>query len=56
MAKYRKLNGKDTWHWCRNCSNWPTANYAKRWDKPTGSGDELCNECRAKEKDGTCES
>jgi len=50
--KYRKLKGSDTWHWCRNCSNWPTSNYVERDAKPTSG--ELDNECLAKEKAGTC--
>jgi len=49
---YRKRNGTDTWHWCRNCSNWPTKDYVERQTKPTSG--ELCNECKAKEKAGTC--
>ena len=49
---YRKLYGKDAWHWCKNCSNWPTANFEEKATKPTSG--ELCNECRAKEKAGTC--
>lgn len=49
---YRRRNGSDTWHWCRNCNNWPTSDFVSRDTKPT-SGD-LCNECRAKEANGTC--
>lgn len=49
---YRKVKGRDTWHWCRNCSNWPTANYETSSTKP--SSGELCNECKGKEKSGSC--
>ena len=52
MVEYRKKKGSDTWHWCRNCNNWPISNYDKRYDKP--SGNELCNECIAKDKKGQC--
>src|SRR5687768_13623506 len=24
---YRRLKLSDTWHFCRNCTSWPTANY-----------------------------
>ena len=24
---YRRTNGNDTWHWCRNCSEWPAADF-----------------------------
>lgn len=52
--KYRRLKGKDTWHWCTNCSNWPTGGYDERDGKPTSG--ELCNECRAKESARTCQT
>ncbi len=52
MVEYRKRKGSDTWHWCKNCSNWPTSDYDVIYTKPiTG---ELDNECRAKEKEGKC--
>lgn len=50
---YRKTRGKDTWHWCKNCSNYPTSNYEEQQQKPTSG--ELCNECRSKESSGTCQ-
>ncbi len=49
---YRRKKGYDTWHWCQNCSNWPTSNYDESQSKP--SSGELCNECLGKEKAGTC--
>ena len=49
---YRKRNGNDTWHMCRNCSNWPTTGYTEQTPKPTTG--EFCNECLAKQKAGTC--
>ena len=52
MATYRKKKGSDTWHWCRNCSNWPTWDYDERSTEPTSG--EKCNECRSKDKAGTC--
>ncbi|MEA1994963.1 MAG: hypothetical protein U9N18_02235 [Campylobacterota bacterium] len=53
MAEYRKRKGRDTWHWCKNCSNWPISDYETRRSKPTSG--ELCNECKSKEKEGSCE-
>lgn len=50
---YRKKRGGDTWHWCRNCSNWPTSDYDEQHTKPTTG--ELCNECKAKDSAGTCQ-
>jgi len=52
MTTYRKRRGSDTWHWCKNCSLWPTSDYEERATKP--SSDELCNQCKAKEKGGKC--
>lgn len=51
---YRKAKGYDTWHFCTNCSRWPTSNYDeyKSTSRPTNG--ELCNECRAKEASGNC--
>lgn len=49
---YRKKRGSDTWHFCSNCSNWPTSDYDEQDSKP--SWGELCNECQAKKKDGNC--
>jgi hypothetical protein len=49
---YRKRKGTDTWHWCQNCSNWPTSNYDEQWMKPTTG--ELDNECKAKEAAAKC--
>lgn len=51
--KYRRRRGSDAWHWCRNCSNWPTSGYE---ESDTGSGGEKCDECRAKERNGNCQS
>lgn len=50
---YRKRKGTDTWHWCRNCSSWPTSDYTEQATKPTSG--ELCNQCRSKEQNGTCQ-
>lgn len=47
MREYRKRKDSDTWHWCKNCSNWPTRDYDVRYSKPTTG--ELDNECRAKD-------
>jgi len=54
MATYRKKNGKDTWHWCTNCSNWPTSDYTERSTKPPHGSGELCDQCQAKTDKGEC--
>ena len=50
--EWRRKKGSDTWHWCVNCSNWPTANYEVSHAKPTSG--ELDNECKAKDAAGDC--
>ena len=53
MVEYRRKKGRDTWHWCKNCSNWPTGpDVERRYSKPVSG--ELCNECRSKDSSGTC--
>jgi len=50
--QYRKKRNSDTWHWCKNCSNYPKTKYEERFTKPTSG--ELCNECKSKEKKKQC--
>lgn len=50
--QYRKKESSDTWHWCRNCSSWPTSNCKLSYLRPTTG--ELCNECKSKEAAGYC--
>jgi hypothetical protein len=52
MSQYRKRRGNDTWHWCSNCTNYPSSDYDSSSTKPTSG--ELCNECKAKDKAGNC--
>jgi hypothetical protein len=49
---YRRRNSADTWHFCRNCTLWPTSDYKEQQSKPTTG--ELCNQCRSKDSAGTC--
>jgi hypothetical protein len=50
-SHYRRRRGSDTWHFCSNCSNWPTTDYDISNDRPSG---ELCNECRGKRANNNC--
>jgi uncharacterized protein (DUF433 family) len=49
---YRRGAGHDTWHWCDNCSTWPSNDYEESSAKPTTG--ELCNECSARQVAGNC--
>jgi len=53
-SEYRKRQGVayDTWHFCTNCSKWPTSNYVVATQHP--SHGELCDECKAKRDNGNC--
>lgn len=53
IGLYRRSNVGDTWHWCRNCSAYPTSNFEEKRTKPKAG--ELCNECMAKQKAGICQ-
>ena len=44
--------GSDTWHFCTNCTNWPTSDYDTATSKPTTG--EFCNQCMDKEKNKNC--
>ncbi len=53
VVAYRRGKSQDTWHWCRNCSIWPTHDYEESSSRPTTGG--LCNECHAKQRAGNCD-
>ena len=52
MTTWVKGFGSDTWHWCKNCSGYPSSIAKSQQTKPTSG--ELCNQCLSKEKAGTC--
>lgn len=54
MTIYRRKKDSDTWHWCKNCSNWPTSEYVEVTVSGRPTSGELDNECLAKEKAGNC--
>ena len=49
---YRRRRRRDTWHFCSNCSNWPTSDYVERDSKPARG--ELCDQCEAKQRNNNC--
>ena len=57
MVKYRRRENSDAWHWCTNCSHWPTEKFVEI-DVPEGqrpSSGELDDECRSKERAENCD-
>ena len=51
---YRRRKESDTWHWCTNCTNWPTSNYEEWEGENRPSRGELCNHCRSLEENRQC--
>jgi hypothetical protein len=51
-AEHRKKLLSDTWHFCSNCTKWPTDRFIASLDRPTNQL--LCEECRAKNERGEC--
>jgi CheY-like chemotaxis protein len=49
---YRSETGSQIWHFCSNCSEWPTDDYDEQRVPPTTG--QLCNECRAKWQASDC--
>lgn len=49
MATYVKRKNSDTWHWIRDCSNYPSQSEIDKTAQSRPHGD-LCNQCKAKEK------
>jgi len=60
MPEYRRRTKTDVWHWCSNCSDWPTGTPGVDYESqrvPRGerpSSGELDNQCRSKERNNNC--
>ncbi|MCW3978676.1 MAG: hypothetical protein NWF12_02905 [Candidatus Bathyarchaeota archaeon] len=47
------MDSSDDWHWCKNCSRFPTKQgYDTAYVKPESG---LCGECQSKADAGECE-
>lgn len=42
--------GYQKWHFCRNCSKWPSGDFEMRRYKPAGY--DLCGQCKRIARDG----
>ncbi len=51
MVTYVKTKDSDTWHWCKNCTQYPTNISATTSTRPSH---DLCNQCKAKEDKKDC--
>jgi hypothetical protein len=52
MFVYVQAQGSTCWHWCRNCSRYPSRVKRQRFYPPTKA--KLCDECRSKERSNDC--
>ena len=45
-----------SWHWCTNCTDWPTSDYDSEWHsgKERPKSGELDNQCKSKEAASNC--
>lgn len=54
MATYVHSPGvTNIYHWCTNCSKYPSISAGAKTTRPEG---QLCDECREKEERGACQS
>ena len=51
--EFRRTAGEMVWHWCRNCSRWPTHEVELLDVMPKPS--ETCSECQERTEARTCE-
>lgn len=51
MAAYVQAPESETWHWCKNCVHYPT-HIAKQSALRPAWG--LCEQCKSKQREGTC--
>jgi len=55
MAVYRRKEDSNVWHWCTNCSQYPSgSDIIMRHTQPEYG--ERCPECQVKEQAGDCKS
>jgi hypothetical protein len=52
--EYRREPASQTWHFCSNCSQWPSGfDFIVSQSLPDGC--QMCNECAAKNQQGECQ-
>jgi len=51
MVEYVKGSEVDKWHWCKNCTQYPSYIHQRRSVRPHS---DLCNQCKVKEDNKDC--
>ena len=52
--QFRRLPTSDIWHFCSNCSNWPTGPYVLHMSLGMPDDGLLCTECIGKKQREEC--
>jgi len=55
MVEFRRRKDSQKWHFCTNCSEWPTADYVTEYGDFVPQSDEVCWECHGNDKSGNCD-
>lgn len=54
VATWRRVHGTETWHFCRNCPDWPDGiGFREEIELPHDGAE--CNECRVLDQRGLCQ-
>jgi len=57
MTEYRRIKGRNTWHWCKNCHHLPGRFFDFRYieyTKTRPTTGKFCKNCEEKEKRNNC--
>ena len=57
MTEYRRLKGRNIWHWCKNCHHFPGRFFDFKYieyTKTSPTTGKLCKKCEEKEKRNNC--
>ena len=55
MKLYKRRKGHDTWHWCKECSEYPTMRSDVQATAYRPLVGEFCQQCKSKEEKGDCQ-
>ena len=55
MKLYKRQKGHATWHWCKECSEYPTMRSDVQATAYRPLVGEFCQQCKSKEEKGDCQ-
>ena len=59
MTIYRRIKGGNTWHWCKNCPNYPKQFFDImyiEYTKTRPATSKFCKKCQRNEKRNNCKT